>query len=325
MIHASIKGYTLRRSPDRGSNEPRGFTLVELLVVIAIIGVLVALLLPAVQAARESARRSTCLNNMKQIQLGIIGYHDSHKKYPPGRNQIIAGTPPVPLDHGVSPFVWILPYIEEQPLFDLMDPTYPVWDNIYPYTWDTIPGNLKVVATVVKSYRCPSDPTPHTYTAKELEWSPHPPDATPLALTSYACNWGAQVSNTYKESNSGIFVYKTQIINKKVVDGLSKTMFVGEINTRVELPNPLWTTAMTWSHGLRRATLRSTAQPMNAPLVQWYLSNGVQEDAYFGSHHAGGAHFAFGDGHVSFLDENIDISTYQALSTRAGAEIAQGP
>jgi prepilin-type N-terminal cleavage/methylation domain-containing protein/prepilin-type processing-associated H-X9-DG protein len=292
-----------------------GFTLVELLVVIAIIGILVALLLPAIQAAREAARRAQCVNNLKQTQLGIIGYHDVQKKYPAGRNGVDA-------DHGVSLFVQILPFIEEQQLYDLMDKTYPVWDNISPFTWDTIANNLKVVATVVKSYRCPSDPTQNTYTSKELEWLPHPPGTATLALTSYACNWGSQVSNTYKQTNDGMFLYKIQITQEKVTDGLSKTMFVGEISTRIELPNPLWATAITWTHGLRRATMRSTALPMNAPLPTWYPISGVYEDGYFGSHHPGAAHFAFGDGHVSFLEENIDITTYRSLSTRAGNEIA---
>ena len=175
----------------------------------------------------------------------------------------------------------ILPYIEEQQLYDLMDETYPVWDNIPPYTWDTIPNNLTVVATVVKPYRCPSDPNPSTYTSEELEWYPHPPKTAILALTSYACNWGSQVSNTYKQTNDGMFLYKNQVVQRKVTDGLSKTMFIGEINTRPELPNPLYATAITWTHGLRRETLRSTAQPMNAPLALWYPSSGVLEDGLF--------------------------------------------
>src|SRR3954471_17133566 len=95
----------------------RAFTLVELLVVIAIIGILVALLLPAIQAAREAARRAQCVNNMKQTQLGIIGYHDVRKKFPAGRAGLDSATD----GHGESAFEQILPYIEEQQLFDLVD------------------------------------------------------------------------------------------------------------------------------------------------------------------------------------------------------------
>jgi prepilin-type N-terminal cleavage/methylation domain-containing protein/prepilin-type processing-associated H-X9-DG protein len=296
----------------------RAFTLVELLVVIAIIGILVALLLPAVQAAREAARRAQCINNMKQMQLGIIGFEDVKKKFPSGRAGLDSATD----GRGESAFVQILPFIEEQQLFDLVDKQYPVWDWAHQAEWDVIANNITVLGTVVKSYRCPSDPTPNTYTSKELEWAEDPPAATILALTSYACNWGSQVANGYKTTNDGMFVYKTQIPIKKVSDGLSKTMFVGEINTRPELPNPLYATAIPWTLGDRRLTLRSTAQPMNQPLAAWYGTTGNQEDAYFGSHHPGGAHFSFGDGHVSFLSENIDGDVYKWLSTRAGGEVA---
>ena len=99
------------------SRNLRAFTLVELLVVIAIIGILVALLLPAIQSAREAARRAQCVNNLKQTQLGIIGYHDVQKKYPAGR----AGLDSTTDGHGESAFEKILPYIEEQQLFDLVD------------------------------------------------------------------------------------------------------------------------------------------------------------------------------------------------------------
>ncbi len=99
----------------------RGFTLVELLVVIAIIGVLVALLLPAIQAARESARRSECMNHLKQIGLAIQNHHDAKKQYPMGRNGRNSMS--------VSWAYFLLPQIEEPALYDAYDKTVPVYDN----------------------------------------------------------------------------------------------------------------------------------------------------------------------------------------------------
>src|ERR1700678_2359797 len=121
-------------------HQARGFTLVELLVVIAIIGVIVALLLPAVQAAREAARRSQCTNNLQQICLGMHHYYDAHNKLPFGSsyNPKVTGT-------------WcafLLPFIEEQSTYNLFDFGHALFDS----------SNQAAVTTIVSTYICPSDP-----------------------------------------------------------------------------------------------------------------------------------------------------------------------
>ena len=335
MVYASSQGQLLSQKLVRSKRRLGGFTLVELLVVIAIIGVLVALLLPAVQAAREAARRSTCLNNLKQSQLGMIGYCDANKKYPTGRLGL-DGEP------GLSAFGLILPFIEEQTLYDLMDPIHQPWDDsaTTPH-WSANPNNYKVIATVVPTYRCPSDSSEPAYTFTKLDWGPIPTPDSNIALSSYGYNWGscgggsgcvtspsiAPTSTSFsnlKTRNDGIFIYRTPLTPKKIIDGLSKTMFLGETKSNVTIAE-LFSGTVPWTMGNRRLTLRTTEKPMNLPYELWYDRGTYKEDGTFGSHHTGGAHFAFGDGSVSFIDENIDLATYRALSTRAsGTEIQSG-
>lgn len=153
----------------------RGFTLVELLVVIAIIGILVALLLPAVQAAREAARRSQCTNNLKQLGIALQNYHDTHRVFPPsGLNHgSIASAPYVPINTimNTSGFVLMLPFLEQQPLFSRFNSNASACSSTYsgnlaaPAVIAGDPmtsGNDLVVSTQLPSFLCPSDDGPRT-------------------------------------------------------------------------------------------------------------------------------------------------------------------
>ena len=165
-FHFHILGEVAMR---RFHSSRTGFTLVELLVVIAIIGILIALLLPAVQAAREAARRSQCTNNLKQIGLALQNYHDTFKTFPPVSIFGQAGPYPQRAYH----HTWctaILPFMEQQPLYDSVDLRLPAWGA----------SKQAIVGTVVPAFLCPSD----------LELGMDPSQTHGIAITNYVASEG---------------------------------------------------------------------------------------------------------------------------------------
>lgn len=303
----------------------KGFTLVELLVVITIIGILIALLLPAVQAAREAARRSQCTNNLKQIGLAILNYEATHHCLPVSVahvNTIInAGNA---VRSGMSWVVATLPYIENQGLFDALDlrGAAPSGQGIMnssnaPYIKRTIPALM-----------CPSDsPTKLT---KDDVWGAVPADRE-FGVTNYSGVMGPSVDTSslwascascspYCENGNspctGTF-WRYNIASPVAIadfkDGTSNTIVVGEV-----LPD--YDSFRVWA--LSNGVCSSTCPPLNYmppigtfdPWADWANMTG------FRSTHPGGVHFTWGDGHVSLLSETINNNTYHYLSTRAGSE-----
>jgi prepilin-type N-terminal cleavage/methylation domain-containing protein/prepilin-type processing-associated H-X9-DG protein len=326
--------FTLPRIAHRNA-----FTLVELLVVIAIIGILVALLLPAIQAAREAARRAQCVNNMKQLSLGMLAFHDAYKKFPAGRKGCDTNhyypeckSPPAKLDKfganlgesGISALVRILPNLEEQTLHDQFHvEDVATWGTNT--TWWNDADVKNAIAARPDVFRCPSDGE----LPREAEYKHDVPASIPVAPGSYALNMGTKgtpsTSNDVKFNNTGMFFYVKQIKIQQITDGLTQTFFIGET-----IGGHLGTSSNIWSHGNRGNLLRTTANPLNTPIGVnqggGLMSNpgtgGGNSNTSFGSRHPGGAHFAYGDGHVDYLTDSIGYpGPYQWLSTRADGEI----
>ncbi|MHB8971041.1 MAG: DUF1559 family PulG-like putative transporter [Pirellulaceae bacterium] len=201
-----------------GWRRRHGFTLVELLVVIAIIGVLVALLLPAVQAAREAARRMQCSNNLKQLGLSLHNYHDVHKSFPARAVFGAANTGPPNLPYHHTWIMSILPFIEQQPLYDSVNRRLPVWGQA-------------IVGTRLPAIHCPSDstaPQDPTY-SNNIEWTNY---SVPTAWdwwgrTSRVVNMteGAPVNNC---DSAGMFIADRNTRIGDIRDGTSNVLMVAE-------------------------------------------------------------------------------------------------
>jgi prepilin-type N-terminal cleavage/methylation domain-containing protein/prepilin-type processing-associated H-X9-DG protein len=325
-----------------------GFTLVELLVVIAIIGVLVALLLPAVQAAREAARRSQCVNNMRQVALGLAGYEDVNHAFPAGRLgcDTISATPVGQNSTcvsrisskgkemamaGASPLVQILPFIEQQALFKLFHiEEYPIWSPAASAAdWITEPDIRQGLLQRPATYLCPSDAEMPEFAEYKHE-VPARYEVTTGSLAMMAGTCGASpctglLGETLetKYSNDGVFMYGREMSIREIEDGMSNTLFVGETvmgNSPVQ-PN-------IWTNGNRATScLRNTSAPVNWPIGldagRGLLVPG--SNGGFASRHPGGANFAFGDVHVIYVQEDIDATVYKQLSTRANGDVVVYP
>jgi len=291
----------------------RAFTLIELLVVIAIIGILVALLLPAVQRAREAARRAECKNNLKQIGLALHNYHDVHQTFPPGWVGAEIG-----VGHhveGLNGFGWgtmILPQLEQGPLYSKLVLEQSI----------VAPINIDLLRQSLPTYVCPSDPKPLTWMIEE-EGNPGTPIAE-LATTNYVGSFGPEdlhdcalaVLGPGKQCRgSGLLHHNSRIGFRDIRDGSSNTLLVGERATRSDI-----VFFSTWSGAIPKgadAAARILASADHTPNSD---NSQVPHEDDFGSYPPGGSKFVLGDGHVRFISENIDINTYRGLSTRRGEE-----
>jgi prepilin-type processing-associated H-X9-DG protein len=287
--------------------------LIELLVVIGIIGLLIGLLLPAIQAARESARRTSCTNNLKQIGLALQSYHDSHQALPPGyiSNFDNSGND---LGPGWGWAAMLLPFIEEGNLHQSIQFGLPIES----------PANAAARLTLVTSYLCPSDSPEPKWTATKYDLS-GTPTATicDVASANYIGVFGTSEPGV---NGDGVFFRDAKLAFRHISDGTSVTIIVGERSHRL--------CQATWVGSVTGANLYpppgSTAPPVvdNATgMILGHTGDGNgpgSANSYvnqFSSMHGRGANFVFADGHVQFLVEEIDYKVYLALSTRAGGEV----
>ncbi|MBC8873867.1 MAG: DUF1559 domain-containing protein [Planctomycetes bacterium] len=319
-------------------NRQNGFTLVELLVVIAIIGILVALLLPAIQAAREAARRTQCSQNLSQLIIAVHNYEMAWSVYPPGT--IEKKGPIQNHAHGYHHnwLIQLLPYMEQKNAYQHIDRTVGVYHK----------NNVPVRQLTIDNLLCPSQP------------------ATPQGYSSYAgCHHDLEAP--IDVNNNGVFFLNSRITYDDITDGSAYTLFVGE--KLIEQGD------LGWMSGTS-ATLRNTGVPPNASVAGggkpnwargpageqelWDGSDGMYGAEYgesgemggaeadaevvveereeveptgpppkgpvlpvggFGSVHPGGCQFAFGDGRVSYLSESMSLQVYQQLGHRADGKL----
>jgi prepilin-type N-terminal cleavage/methylation domain-containing protein len=293
------------RCPTQGR---KAFTLIELLVVIAIIGILIGLLLPAIQKVREAANLTRCKNNLKQISISLFNHHDIKGSFPPGYTD---PTPWPQLDNGPG-WGWaayLLPYLEQESLYRQINFNLDVGD----------PANDAIRRTFLKVFYCPSDELMKTFSIDDggaKSWT--------VAQGSYvACNGNDGVDDFTTPPHTGAFVRATVGYRiADITDGLSNTFFVGDRASKLSYS--------TWVGGPTGALNPFLESPGNfgaeVTLLMCHAgptgpnTPGVFDADSTSSPHLIGVPFLFGDGSVRFINNGIDPIIWMALATRAGNE-----
>jgi prepilin-type N-terminal cleavage/methylation domain-containing protein len=297
--------------PAPAARRPRkkpAFTLVELLVVIAIIGALIALLLPAIAASRESARRSHCMNNLKQIGLATGEYQSAKGAYPSSNTEVIDGWYVSDRIRNHSWASLIFPYLEQDALKATID-----------FTKSSMAlENKRAAGIVVASYRCPS------YLGPDYTDDAHYPPNT-YAIGNYVSIGASDVDHIWGEGKpEGVIFPTSQIKPKDITDGLSNTMLIAESR---EEKLRVWIDGRTAALTALRydETGPSLAAEISLNRTPYYRDGDLVSLYGPSSMHPGGAYHLFGDGSVHFLRDEIDAPVYVAYCTRAGGETVPHP
>ena len=327
-------------------SQRRGFTLVELLVVIAIIGILIALLLPAVQAAREAARRTQCVNNQKQLALAVANFESQFGRLPAGGK--------LPDNGEYSTLLILLPFIEASPLYGQYDFDFRVY------------GNVELTRLQLPAFICPSDD------ALGRQWdvarggrfgrsnyatcygsSTQAPNVDPAGASYFSLN----DHDGPLLDNDGMFRVQASNLGRRlaeVTDGLSQTAMISELiaGKKDDFPGGsggqgvrgdlrglwahIWMGSAAYTHRLTPNNSAGDAindlwcdplpeQGLPCALSDFPRAPGGHEYAAARSRHPGGVNVAFGDGHVDFFADAIDLAYWQAISTIDGEEVVDAP
>ena len=310
------------------SKKRRGFTLIELLVVIAIIAILIALLFPAVQQAREAARRSSCKNNLKQLGIALQNYHDTHNVFPPGG--VIgdcAGSPPTNLTGlqecgsgqslGGNWLLYILPQMEQSSLWEKAAPILNAKDPLD--NMNNIFGHFSPVA-----YRCPSHPWDRRSNVafRSLEH---------MSRANYGANYGSgDLTASYANTTGGVFTINSSVNIRDIKDGTTNTFLVGELTY---LNDVTADARGAWVYSGMGGSAFSAARTPNSrtadilgrctsttemPCTE---ANDGTQIAAMRSYHDGGVQVCLVDGSCRFISENISQTILNALGTRSGREV----
>lgn len=305
----------------------RGFTLVELLVVIAIIGILIALLLPAVQAAREAARRSQCTNNLKQIGVALHNYHDSFKVLPTGHLEKYVGT-------ALSSTSWgwtglILPFMEQQATFDTANVGVPSFYGAF-----SVPAAVTAMQQPIATLKCPSDlqSTTNSYRQRVI--------GSVTMLVATANYVGNNSSDTYifddNATTAGLFIRNKAMRMADILDGTSNTVAVGERSWQYrDASGAVHVSAAAIAFGMttnndtvgRGDQIACGVYKLNLDGTEQSGSNAAPYErgmAGYSSRHPGGANFVLADGSVRFVSETIDGRfDHRGINCDSSGSIAQ--
>jgi prepilin-type N-terminal cleavage/methylation domain-containing protein/prepilin-type processing-associated H-X9-DG protein len=285
-------------APAQAARPRAGFTLIELLVVIAIIGVLIALLLPAVQSARVAARRVQCTNNLSQIGLAMHSYIASHEVLPPGSVDATSPVLSLPKGYHHNWISQILPFLEQRGVYNALNFGLGVYEG----------ANSTARGTTMRTLLCPSD-----------GWSGRAAGTDPAS--SYAgCHHDAEAP--IATDNHGLLFLNSAVVLEEILDGSSNTILVGEKVLEADLG---------WASGTR-ATLRNTGTPINAakrPRLGGPPATAAPPTAPnfvggYSSNHPGGVNVVLGDGSVKFLKDSIDAVVLGRLGNRGDGEVVDG-
>lgn len=320
---AAMRHTVSKKMPPAGRSTVRvGFTLIELLVVMAIIGVLLALLLPAVQAAREAARATECRNNLKQIALALHNYHDRTGVLPPAWT-----ADPFFLTQGWGWGAMLLPDMEQMTLFQQLR-----FDESLTST-----ASRQWHLHTVKTFVCPSDAFPLSGTvivqvpdwwppfpATSAYFHPPPPILFPMAKSNYPAVYGSTAADDDPDTGNGLFFRNSSVRLRDVVDGTSQTLMIGERRTTQRqkkdfMGNDLTYVDMTTWIGV----LPWCSDPSSRVVGSGHVPPATADRSFpgFNSQHSGGTFFALADGSVRIISNSIDTTTYRSLMTRSGGEV----